>query len=466
MRPSVARSTRIGLTLPCLLFLSFARPAGADGTGTVSGKVFGENGIGIPSADVVILGARQGAITGPNGQFVILRVPEGSYTIRVQRFGYLSIERANLEVRANRTTTANFSIRERFPKMYADSLWSGPGDAVVLGARVIWVQGDRLFLASQDSLWLGPGAGLRFQNGGKEIATAEVTAVHNAVLIAARITSGSLRGVKRLDRIHVTSERDIVRPVSALRVGYPSRRRVHPLFECTQMQLDVLNYRADTLGERSFQLVRDSTWAPARPEPDTLHVRMFDDATDEEIALERGDLDVAIFWPGEASPHIREIMRWKGRPDALRRRGVVSSRTDGGILATRGVLDEDMAPLRSLNRELFRGDLRGPFGSGIGVADARLGPGLFEVDSTCPGHEDLERLLNRDIGATGGSSHRILLSCLDIPAEIEPGQDPSGWLFFIGCPVISRPTLRPYLEAIDLDSLVNLFDCRTAARRQ
>src|SRR6185312_7865176 len=112
---------------------------------------------------------------------------------------------------------------------------------------------------------------------------------------------------------------------------------------------------------------------------------------------------------------------------------------------------------------LFRGDLRGPFGNGIGFDDYPLGPALFEVDSTCPGHQALERFLNRDIkGGTG--THRVFLSCLDISAEIERGTDTSGWTFFVGCPVISRPALRPYLDAIDLYSLVNLFDCRSPGR--
>ena len=56
------------------------------------------------------------------------------------------------------------------------------------------------------------------------------------------------------------------------------------------------------------------------------------------------------------------------------------------------------------------------------------------------------------------------LTFLDISAEIEPGQDTSGWLFALGCPVISKPELRPFLDAIDLYSLVNIFDCRTAGR--
>jgi len=217
--------------------------------------------------------------------------------MRVHAIGYQSIERPNVRVKAYGTTKVNFSMSPKYPtrarplKNWGDPVRAGPGSAGALNARVIWAQGDRVYLASHDSLWLGSGAGLRFHDNGREVATAEVTAVHNAILIAARITSGSLKSVRRLDRMKVTSERDIVKPMPALRVGYPSHRRIHPLFECSQMQLNVNSYRADTLGELSYRLVRDSTWVPPRPEPDTLHIRLFDDVADEEIALERGDLD-------------------------------------------------------------------------------------------------------------------------------------------------------------------------------
>ena len=471
MNPPVHRPGRVGLILACLPILVLAQSArAAIDAAAVSGRVSNEDGIGILYANVLILGAQLGAQSDSNGHFAFPRVPDGTYTMRVHAVGYQSIERPNIHVKANGTTKVNFSMSPKYPmrvrpfKVRADSVRADPANAGAFDARVIWVQGDRAYLASKDSLWLGPGAGLRFQENGKEIATGEVTAVHNATLIVALITSGSLKAVKRLDRLRVTSERDIVKPVAVLRVGYPSHKRVNPLFECVRMAFDAFGFRADTLGERSFRLVRDSTWVPPRPEPDTLHIRLFDDATDEEVALERGDLDVAIFWPGEASTHIRDVMHWDGRPDVLRRRGVVTSRADSNFVATWGTVEEDRKSLRLLNRELFRGDLRGPFGSVIWMVNGQVGPALFEVDSTCPGHQALGRFLNRDIKA-GTETHRIFLSCLDIPAEIERDTNTSGWTFFMGCPVISRPALRPYLDAIDLYSLVNLFDCRTAGRK-
>src|SRR5437762_6985729 len=72
------------------------------------------------------------------------------------------------------------------------------------GARVIWVRGDRVYVASPDSLTLEPGTILAFKNRGKQVATGEVTAVHDGELIAAKLTSGSLADRKstRLNSSH------------------------------------------------------------------------------------------------------------------------------------------------------------------------------------------------------------------------------------------------------------------------
>jgi len=44
--------------------------------------------------------------------------------------------------------------------------------------------------------------------------------------------------------------------------------------------------------------------------PDTIHVHLFDEASDQEIALERGDIDAAVFWPAELSTRMRGDARW------------------------------------------------------------------------------------------------------------------------------------------------------------
>lgn len=330
--------------------------------------------------------------------------------------------------------------------------------AATFDARVIWLRGDRAYLVARDSVWVSVGSSLRFFEKKKEIAAGVVTLIEDSTLVVARITSGSLARVKHLDRIRVDAEPGASAKRTALRVGYPSAARIQPFFECRRMVLGPpVGFRAETLSKREFQLVRMQA---SEREPDTLLVRLFDDAADEEIALERGELDVAVFWPGEASAHIREAMHWTGEPKPVRKWGVIAARPKGNVPAEFNLgrfSEREMNALNRLNADLFRGDLAmvpHP------APDSLFCPALsFEVDSV-PGRQAIERVLNRPPKSDG---MRVLLTFLDsgVPQR-EQDTDRTRWLFYITCPVISRPELRPYLESIDLSPIVNLFNCRTS----
>ena len=101
-----------------------------------------------------------------------------------------------------------------------------------------------------------------------------------------------------------------------LRVGYPSPPRSSLLFECGSVALQLPQdgrYWVESIEGRTYRFIRERGVESSAPWPDTLLLRLFDDVDDEEIALERGELDVAVFWPGEASAHIREVARGQGR---------------------------------------------------------------------------------------------------------------------------------------------------------
>ncbi len=337
-------------------------------------------------------------------------------------------------------------------------------------AHVVWARDHRVYIASQDSVVLEAGSILTFLDHGKKVATGEVTGVHDAELIVANLTSGSLEKVKHLDRIKILVASPVFRAPPILRIGYPAPGRKNLLFDCTNQSLDSSflqgAFKAVSMERQTYRLVRDSTYSVAAKWPDTLLVRLFDEVADEEIALERGDLDAALFWPGEASPHIREAMRWQGRP---------SGRWAGGILVTsawRPGVPTDSTRLRVserqalalLNKELFRGDLA------EWPSEATPPPSTvntrFEVDSSFPGRESIELLLNRAVGSGGApaATRVIRLSC-EIPPQEEVRQDLTGTVFDVRCPLLSTPKLRPYLEAIGIDPLANLFQCSPATRK-
>ena len=338
------------------------------------------------------------------------------------------------------------------------------------GARVVWVRGDRVYVASPDPVTLEPGTILEFKNRGKVVATAEVTAVHDGELIAAKLTSGSLAKVKRLEKLEVAAEPTVVRRISLLRVGYPAAGRKSLLFDCSKQSLDssLLQgaYKAEATGGQTYRLVRDSTHSVAAAWPDTLLVRLFEEVADEEIALERGDLDAAVFWPGEASSHIREVTHWEGQPSGLRAEGFLAATawSPGAAGDSSRLRVNERQALALMNQVLFRGDLapwaREPMPAPVTVATR------FEADSSLLGRQSIERFLNQalGLGATPGSARVVHLQS-DYPTEGLDRQVPLTYVFEIRCPVLSAPRLRSYLTAIGTDPLANLFQCPPAARK-
>jgi hypothetical protein len=331
------------------------------------------------------------------------------------------------------------------------------------GARVVWARGDRVYVASPDSVALGPGTILMFNDRGREVAVAEVTDVHDGALIAAKLIMGSFKKVKHLDRLGVTNLPPVVLGPSHLRLGYPAAGRKNLLLDCTYQSLDSSRlariYKSQMLDARTYRLVRDLT--VASPYPDTLSVRLFDEIADEEIALERGDLDVAVFWPGEASKHIREVTGWKRRADApiLHRLTATVWQRDQTNQSV-ALRDDEWRALERLNRELFRDDLTPA--PGWDKASTSTGPGRFEVDPRLPGHEAMEGFLNRAMEASApiDSARVVRLYYTDaFPKVRGPGGLPfENWLI-VRSPVISGRKLRPYLDAIDTEPLANLFQC-------
>jgi hypothetical protein len=182
--------------------------------------------------------------------------------------------------------------------------------------HVVWSRDARAYLAPADSGALAIGDRVWFVSSGDVIASGTVARVDAGGLALALLDSGSLDGAKRLDRVEVNVTRPPPRTPASLTIGCASPRRpmalLAPLKPISIGRARVpAGYRLDTLATNGFRLVRDSlVSAPGRP--DTLVVRWFDVVVDEEIALERGELDVAVFQPGELSAHVRDAPRWRG----------------------------------------------------------------------------------------------------------------------------------------------------------
>src|SRR5437867_1736493 len=79
-------------------------------TGTMSGRVVDEGGVGLPGANVLLKGSRIGAVADDGGRFHILKVPVGTYTVIARTVGFAPSERAGVRVRANQDTIVEFKL--------------------------------------------------------------------------------------------------------------------------------------------------------------------------------------------------------------------------------------------------------------------------------------------------------------------------------------------------------------------
>ncbi|HTO93881.1 MAG TPA: carboxypeptidase-like regulatory domain-containing protein, partial [Bacteroidota bacterium] len=97
-----------------LLFLALTTallPALLFATGKIRGKVV-DAGSGEPlvGANVVIVGTSMGAATNVSGEFTVLNVPAGTYTLKTSYVGYQTITLSNIRVNNDLTTEANFQL--------------------------------------------------------------------------------------------------------------------------------------------------------------------------------------------------------------------------------------------------------------------------------------------------------------------------------------------------------------------
>src|SRR3990172_5868492 len=103
-------SRPITLSTLCALLLSAVCSAGNTGkiAGKVSDKATGELLVG---ASVIIKDMKIGAATDENGDYFILNVPPGTYTVTVMMIGYETIQRTGVEVVVDRTTQQSFVLQ-------------------------------------------------------------------------------------------------------------------------------------------------------------------------------------------------------------------------------------------------------------------------------------------------------------------------------------------------------------------
>ncbi len=84
----------------------------ADIYGKLIGKVTDESGKPLPGANVFVVGTKLGTATDSDGNYFILNIPPGTYTIKVTYLGYESKEIEGIVIEADRSTFLNVILKE------------------------------------------------------------------------------------------------------------------------------------------------------------------------------------------------------------------------------------------------------------------------------------------------------------------------------------------------------------------
>ncbi|HLA64198.1 MAG TPA: TonB-dependent receptor, partial [Rhodothermales bacterium] len=99
-----------------LLLLGLVAGLGADAaqaqTGKFTGHVLDEAGQPLVGATVFVVGTELGAAVDMNGEYVILRIPPGTFTVRVSSVGFQTQMIEGVRSISNQTTTLDVTLRE------------------------------------------------------------------------------------------------------------------------------------------------------------------------------------------------------------------------------------------------------------------------------------------------------------------------------------------------------------------
>jgi hypothetical protein len=346
-------------------------------------------------------------------------------------------------------------------------------------AHVIWAGGSRVYLESDDPRARVPGTTLTFVLRGRAIAAAQIERADEGGLIVVALKSGSLAGVRKLSELGVFASPVAMLGRPSLVVGLPDPERASLALRCGTAALALppgAGYEAVDASRSTARFVRQPGSSSGGAWPETLTVRYFEESTDQEIALERGEIDVAVFWPGELSVVMRRDPRWSDPLVGIRRHGTIAATVVGAPRRGGGLPDSTL--WQALDDELFRGDLVLASGARSASRRAPERP-RFEVDASLPGSAAIERFLNGPSPAAADPNvTRVQLwyeasstgsNVVDLSAgHGEAARDAEGGttVFALGCPVVCAVGMRAYVQALGVSVFANLCTCDSGSRHK
>ncbi len=163
------------VTLLLITMFGLALVAFGGTTGKIVGNVSdAKNGEALPGVNVIVVGTTYGAITDFEGNFTIINLSPGTYSLRVSAVGYAATTITNIKVNIDLTTTQDFKLSEEAVQLQ--------NEVVIVAERPL-VQKD---LTSKTAVV-----------GGDEIKQLPVTEISQVIGLQGGNVAGSIRGGRK-----------------------------------------------------------------------------------------------------------------------------------------------------------------------------------------------------------------------------------------------------------------------------
>jgi len=186
-------------------------------TGKISGRIVDKDtNDPLPAVNVIIVGTTMGAATDMNGEFFILNVPAGTYSLRAEMIGYTPTIVKNVRVKVDLTTRQDFKL--------APTVLDA-GETVTITAERPLIQKD--LTAS------------RTTTTSEEIQRAPVEDVQAVVALVAGTVGGNFRGGRASEAVYQLEGSSIVDPMYG---GYSSDV---PLLSLQEMSVETSGFSAE-----------------------------------------------------------------------------------------------------------------------------------------------------------------------------------------------------------------------------
>lgn len=161
-----------------LLFLASLANVFAQTSGKISGNIIDPNtGEPVIGANIILLGSTIGAATNVEGDYVILNVPPGTYSLKASSIGYSPTTVIDVRVNIDQTTIVDFELKEEIYET---------GEVIVVAKTPVVQRG----VAS---------SGVNLNS--EEIQNLPVVSISSAVGLQAGVIGGEIRGSGSEDEI-------------------------------------------------------------------------------------------------------------------------------------------------------------------------------------------------------------------------------------------------------------------------